>query len=117
MKARQDLANPRVQPTPLLKFSTQIVPTPLQALKSETIFFRVKHPNQTRCIQEMAELTSFETCPQGHPLKQQFVTPTRIAWSFEYTFFYKQHVYKHASLGFPEKLSTSLSTPSASIWP
>ena len=29
--------------------------------------------------------------------------------------FYKQHVYKHASLGFPEKLSTSLSTLSASV--
>ena len=31
-------------------------------------------------------------------------------------FFYKQQVYKHASLGFPEKLSTSLSTPSGSDW-
>ena len=30
--------------------------------------------------------------------------------------FYKQQVYKHASLGFPEKLSTSLSTPSGSDW-
>jgi len=32
-------------------------------------------------------------------------------------FFYKQQVYKHASLGFLEKLSTSLSTPSASVCP
>ena len=32
-------------------------------------------------------------------------------------FLYKQHVYKHASLGFPKKLSTSLSTPSGSDWP
>ena len=31
-------------------------------------------------------------------------------------FFYKQHVHKHASMGFLEKLSTSLSTPSGSDW-
>ena len=39
------MSKPRVQPTPLLKVSTQIAPTPLQALISETNFFRVKHPN------------------------------------------------------------------------
>ena len=39
------MAKPGVQSTPPLKASTQMAPTPLQALKSETKFFGVKHPN------------------------------------------------------------------------
>ena len=46
----------------------------------------------------------------------EIISEKRISCKMHTHFFYKQHVYKHASLGFLEKLSTLLSTPSGSDW-
>ena len=49
-------------------------------------------------------------------ISNKFIS-TRAWISATLFLFYKQHIYKHVSLSFPKKLSTLLSTPSASICP